>query len=191
MVGAAPHAALPLADLGADSASRANEVSLPRSSTASPPARSLHRLAEVRRQEGVADCSIARRLGVSIREVRRQEQPTSDLHLSELYRWQEALQVPAAELLNEPEGELSPPVELRAMLVRVMKTARSIEQRAQQASVRRLVTTLVDQILAIMPELKDTLAWPTVGHQRKRHDFGQAFFRRLSVDPVEEIEQPW
>jgi transcriptional regulator with XRE-family HTH domain len=177
IVGSASPATLPLADLRTESATR--------------PARPLHRLAEVRRQEGMADCAIARRLGVPIREVRRQEQPNCDLRLSELYRWEEALQVPATELLSEPEVELSPPVELRAMLVRVMKTARSIEERTQQASVRRLVKTLVDQMLAVMPELKDTLAWPTVGHQRKRHDLGQAFFRRLPADLLDEVERPW
>jgi transcriptional regulator with XRE-family HTH domain len=174
LAGAMPSSNVSLADLGPQM-----------------PGRALHRLAEVRQQEGVAECTIARRMGVSLREVRRQEQPDADLRLSELYRWQEALQVPATELLSEPEGELSPPVELRAMLVRVMKTARSIEAETHQESIRRLVQTLVDQILEVMPELKDTLPWPTVGHQRERHEYGQAFFRRLSVDPQEEVEQPW
>ena len=49
--------------------------------------------------------------------------------LSDLHRWQQALAVPIAELLGEPEGELSPPVRLRPRLLRAMKTVRSIQQR--------------------------------------------------------------
>ena len=60
------------------------------------------------------------------------------MRLSELLRWQRALGVPFAELLNEPDGELFPPVQLRARLLRAMKTVRTIQERARQASVRRL-----------------------------------------------------
>jgi transcriptional regulator with XRE-family HTH domain len=153
-----------------------------------PPVRSpaagrrLQRLGEVRRREGIPRGKIAHRLGVSVRQVEQQEQPSSDMSLSELYRWQKALGVPAAELLQEPNGELSPPVQLRARLLRAMKTARLIEEVARQPSLRRLVKSLMEQLLDVMPELRDTTAWPVVGHRRKQEDLGQAFFRRLSLD---------
>ena len=54
----------------------------------SPPAQPLHRLGEARRREGLTRREVARRLGISIREVQELEQPSSDVPLSALYRWQ-------------------------------------------------------------------------------------------------------
>jgi transcriptional regulator with XRE-family HTH domain len=142
----------------------------------------LQRLGEVRRREGLPRGKVARRLGISVRQVQEQEEPSSDMSLSDLYRWQEALGVPAAELLHEPDGDLSPPVQLRSRLLRAMKTARLIEEMAQQTSIRRLVKSLINQLVDAMPELKETTAWPAVGHRRKQDELGQAFFRRLSLD---------
>ena len=133
---------------------------------------------------------LARRLGISVEEVQRQEQSSSDMLLSDLHRWQQALAVPIVELLDEPEGELSPPVRLRARLLRVMKTVRSIQQRARQAPMRRLAETLVAQLVEVMPELTDAAAWPAIGHRRRKHELGQAFFRRLSLDPLDELDGP-
>lgn len=155
-----------------------------------PPERPLQRLSEVRRREGISRRVVARRLGVSMDEVAMQEQPSSDVRLSDLYRWQEALGVPVAELLHEPAGELSRPVQLRARLLRAMKTVRSIQQKARQATMLRLVETLIDQLVEVMPELKDIAPWPAVGARRKKHDLGQAFFRRISLDPFDEMEGP-
>jgi hypothetical protein len=129
-------------------------------------------------------------MGVSIREVEQQEKPSSDLLLSDLRRWQRALAVPIGELLDEPNGELSPPIRLRAQMTLVMKTIRSMQQNAKQAAVRRLAETLAGQLIELMPELADTAPWPTVGRRRKRDDLGQAFFRRLSLDPLDELEGP-
>jgi transcriptional regulator with XRE-family HTH domain len=180
-----------LADLGvkAPETTPAVPVVLPQSS-APAPRPSLHRLGEVRRREGLTRREVARRLSISVREVQRLEEPSSDMPLSELYRWQKALQVPLAELLSEPEGELSPPVQLRARLLRAMKTIRSIQEAAQQASIQRLIVVLIGQILDIMPELKDTIAWPAVGQRRKQHELGQAFYRGLSLQLGNEAEEP-
>ena len=71
-----------------------------------------------------------------------------------------------------------------------MKTVRSIQQRARQAPMRRLVETLVAQLVEVMPELTEAAPWPAVGHRRRRHELGQAFFRRLSLDPLDELEGP-
>jgi transcriptional regulator with XRE-family HTH domain len=154
------------------------------------PCRPLHRLREVRRREGIHHSKIARHLGVSIRDVQQQERPTADMRLSDLYRWAEVLEVPATELLHEPDGALSPPVQLRAQLVRVMKTVRSIQESARQTSIRRLSDALINQLVEVMPELKDTVAWPTLGHQRKRNELGAAFFRGLSIGQIDESDLP-
>jgi len=177
-----------LANLGAKPAAAAQGVPvvLPPADRSAP---SLHRLGEVRRREGLTRREVARRLGISIAAVQQREQSASDMPLSELYRWQAILQVPLAELLDEPAGDLSPPLQLRARLLRAMKTIRSIQEVARQASVQRLATVLVAQILAIMPELKDTIAWPAVGNRRKQSELGQAFHRGLSLDLRDDLEQ--
>ncbi|NIL95785.1 MAG: hypothetical protein GTO62_01240, partial [Planctomycetales bacterium] len=83
----------------------------------------LHRLREVRQQQRISLRTVARRLGISVQDAEREESETEDLPLSQLYRWQEALEVPVCELLEDSQMELSSPVRARASLVRVMKTA--------------------------------------------------------------------
>lgn len=150
-----------------------------------PARRRLHRLAEVRRQEGVTRRAMARRLGVSPDEVLHQEQD-SDLPLSALYAWQEALDVPATELLAESDTTLSVPVLKRAQLLRMMKTVVSIVERAKQTSIRRMAQVLAEQLVEVMPELKEAQAWPSVGRRRTTSELGQAAFRRfLGAMPLE------
>lgn len=168
-------------------AADAVSVALPPTSSLAPDRR-LHRLGEVRQREQITRRKVAQRLGISISEVQQQEQPSSDMLLSDLHRWQKALGVPVTELLDGSDGELSPPVELRAHLVRIMKTVRSIQEKAKQVSVQRLAEMLVEQLVEVMPEVKDTGAWPAVGQRRKEHDFGQAYFRRLSTHTIDELD---
>ena len=143
--------------------------------------RPLHRLATVRRAQGVSRRALARRMNIDVNHVKFQEQ-TSDLPLSTLFQWQEALEVPVGELLAEPEEGLSSPVLKRARMVRLMKTAMAIQQRAQQPSVRRLAQMLIEQLAEIMPELKEVGPWHAVGQRRTRNELGQAAFRGISLD---------
>ena len=115
----------------------------------------LHRIADVRRRQGVTLRNVARRLGVPLAVVRRQEQADCDLRLSELHRWQQVLDVPVAELLVESEGQLSGPVLERSRMVKLMKTAAAIRERTSGTPIGRMVEMLVEQILEIMPELSD------------------------------------
>ena len=133
----------------------------------------LHRIAEVRRQQAVTLRNVARRLGMPLSVVRRQEQPDCDLRLSDLLRWQEVLEVPVAELLVEAEGQLSGPVLARSRMVKLKKTAAAIRERAQDPGISRMVTMLVEQILEIMPELADVTPWHSVGQRRTREELGR------------------
>ncbi|MFH1923083.1 MAG: helix-turn-helix transcriptional regulator, partial [Planctomycetota bacterium] len=119
-------------------------VALPR------PCRRFHRLETVRRQEEISRRTVARRLGVSITEVKRQEDETTDLPLSVLYKWQEVLDVPISELLIEPEEPLSSPVRNRAKMLRIMKTAVTILERTRQTAIRRMAQMLVEQLVELM-----------------------------------------
>jgi transcriptional regulator with XRE-family HTH domain len=133
----------------------------------------LHRIAEVRQRQGVTLRNVARRLGMSLPVVRRQEQSDCDLRLSDVHRWQQVLEVPVAELLVEGEGSLSGPVLHRARMVKLMKTAAAIRERVQDAESERLVGMLVEQILEIMPELSDVSPWPSPGQRRTLDDVGR------------------
>ena len=53
--------------------------------------RRFHRIAAVRQEQGMSLRSVSRRLGVDVRDLRYQECETTDLRLSDLYRWQKAL----------------------------------------------------------------------------------------------------
>lgn len=144
----------------------------------------LHRLATVRRQQGLSQRYMARQLNQDVREIRAQEEETSDLRLSQIFEWQEALDVPLVDLLVDPGTSLSKPVMERARLLRMMKTAAAIGEEAQSPAISRLAKRLSDQLIEIMPELKEVGAWHAVGQRRSLDDLGRAFERRISDDAL-------
>jgi transcriptional regulator with XRE-family HTH domain len=144
----------------------------------------LHQLGRVRRREGVSRRAIARRLGVDVKQIRFEEDERSDMSLSRLYQWQAALGVPIAELLVDDDGALSQPILKRAKMLRIMKTAAAIRERADSMAIERMAGMLIDQILDIMPELKDVGPWNAVGQRRTLDELGEAANRRLSMDAL-------
>ena len=114
----------------------------------------LHRLGEARRQEHVSRCNVARRLGITVGDVRRLECGTTDLPLSVLRKWAEVLNLPVAELVAEPGDSLSPPLFHRARLVRVMRTAMAILEQSGDPQTKQLAQAMIDQLIEIMPELR-------------------------------------
>lgn len=151
--------------------------------------RPLHRLAEIRRRQGVTRRTIARRLNTDIGTIKSQEEPDADLRLSILYAWQEVLDVPVSELLVETEEPLSMPVLKRAQLVRIMKTAAAIFERSQQPSIRRMAEMMVEQLCEIMPELSGVSPWHAVGRRRTQDELGQAAMRRISAELLHELQE--
>lgn len=144
----------------------------------------LNRIAEVRRQQSVSERSAARRLGVSSEQVRKQEDPTADLRLSELYAWQHALDVPISDLLMEEGAPLSKPVLDRARMLRMMKTVRAIKESQPDGALKRLVNMLEAQLLEVMPELDEVTAWHSVGQRRTQEEMGRVAERPISDDFV-------
>ena len=149
--------------------------------------RPLQRLAEVRRLQGITRRTVARRLNVDVGEVKRLEEPTTDMLLSTLYAVQEVLEVPVAELLVETDEPLSSPVLRRAQMVRLMKTATAILERATQPPIRRMAQMLCEQLVEVMPELEGVSPWHAVGRRRTQNELGQAAHRRLSTDGYPEL----
>ena len=135
--------------------------------------RQLHRIADARHRQGVSLRSVARRLGKSVDQVRRLEEPTADMLVSELYEWQRALEVPLVDLLVDLNAPLSQPVLTRARLLKIMKTVRAIKEATKCVSIERMSTMLEQQLVEIMPELKDVAAWHSVGQRRSHDELGR------------------
>jgi transcriptional regulator with XRE-family HTH domain len=142
----------------------------------------LHRISEVRREQGVSLRAAARRMGTEVSRLKVQERCNTDLKLSDLYQWQQVLDVPVADLLVEQNGPLSRPVMERAKMVRLMKTAAALVEQSNSPAARRMAQTLVEQLVDIMPELAQVSPWHTVGQRRSLDEFGRAYDRRISDD---------
>lgn len=148
--------------------------------------RVLQQVGEARRRQSLSIRCVAQRLGMTVGEVRAQEEPDADMLLSELYRWQSVLDVPLEELLADPQDALSPRVLMRARMLRVMKTARALRAQARSEAEHRLAKLLIGQLIEIMPELKEVAAWPTVGHRRTADEIGRIGERPIPDDFMHE-----
>ena len=133
----------------------------------------FHKISEVRQRQGVTLRNVARRLGIEMAVIRKQEQADSDLRVSDLLRWQKVLDVPLAELLEDGEDQLSGPVLVRSRMVKLMKTAAAIREQVGVGAGSQLVSQLIGQILEMMPELEDITPWHTVGQRRTLDDVGR------------------
>ncbi|TWU28552.1 helix-turn-helix transcriptional regulator [Bythopirellula polymerisocia] len=138
-----------------------------------------HRIQEVCAQQGATTRALSRKMDIGVNEIREQENPHTDLRISDLLRWQKVLEVPLVDLLVDNEGPLSEPVTRRANMLRVMKTAKAIQESTHDRSVKRLADMLVSQIAEIMPELSDVSAWHTVGQLRTQNDLGRIVERSI------------
>lgn len=144
--------------------------------------RKYHRLAEVRREQGVSLRSMARQMKLDLPTVRREENVATDLKISDLMRWQRVLDVPLADLLVDPGTSLSRPVMERARMLRLMKTASALQEQAATPGIQRLTTMLVQQLKEIMPELEHVSAWHSVGQRRSLDEYGRVAERILRDD---------
>ncbi|MCG8583533.1 MAG: helix-turn-helix transcriptional regulator [Pirellulales bacterium] len=142
----------------------------------------LHRVRTVRVQQGISLRTVARGRHVSLRQVRREESPHSDLNLSTIYQWQSFLEVPVADLLVENQDPLSRPVMERARMVKLMKTIATIRERATDGEVKQLSESLFDQAVEMMPELIDVQPWQRVGQRRTLDEFGRIAEHQLPDD---------
>jgi transcriptional regulator with XRE-family HTH domain len=142
----------------------------------------LHRIRTVRLQQGASLRSVARNSGMDIRQLRLQEQESTDVRLSDLRKWQKALDVPLAELLVEPDSTLSRPVMDRARMVRLMKTATAIRERSESVGIRRMAQMLCEQLTEIMPELDGVGPWHDYGQRRSLDECPRIMERTVSDD---------
>jgi hypothetical protein len=67
-------------------------------------------------------------------------------------------------------------------MIKLMKTAAAIVESARSQSVRRLAAQLIEQLIAIMPELREVTAWHAVGQRRTLDEYGRVFERQFPDD---------
>jgi hypothetical protein len=151
--------------------------------------RPLHRIAEVMQEEGIKLRTASRRMQTPLSQVQAQQDASYNLSLKDLYRWQAALQVPLLDLLVEQESSLSAPIRLRANLLKIMKTVRSIQEGTEKESIQRLAQNMVQQLVGMMPELQEVGGWPTVGQRRKSDEVGVIEERRMADEIFEGYSQ--
>lgn len=157
-------------------------VPAPKSNQAGAGKPRLHCISSVREQQGMSLRSVARRMDMDVSEIKLLERETTDMLLSTLYKWQAALDVPVASLLVEQDDPLSEPVLKRARMIRLMKTAAALLDRAESKPIQRLATMLIEQLVEIMPELKDVSAWHAVGQRRSLDECGRIAEQPLPDD---------
>ncbi len=122
---------------------------------------------------------------MDIRQLRLQEQESTDVRLSDLHKWQQALEVPLTELIVEPDTGLSRPVMERARMVRLMKTAAAIRERAKAVEIQRMAQMLVEQLTEVMPELAGVNPWHEFGQRRGLDEYGRIAERIVSDDMMD------
>ena len=64
-------------------------------------------------------------------------------------------------------------------MLRVMKTAKALEESATDAPIQRLTAMLITQLVEVMPELKEVSAWHSVGQRRTQDEMGRIIERTI------------
>lgn len=124
-----------------------------------------HYLKEAFQAQGMSLAYCARKMGISVEEALRQMDPDYNLTLSQMFAWSEALDVPLPELLPF-DSRTSDPIRNRGLLLRIVKTARTIQNLSHNTPVQYAAQTLVDQLIELIPEYASVEPWPTVGKSR-------------------------
>ncbi len=142
-----------------------------------------HRLLAARLQQGTSLRTVGRHVfgrDPHIPLLRAQETGRADIRISQLRAWATALDLPLPELMYESDKGLSNITKMRAQLVRLMKSVESMRAVIEAHShdgLSEVVQILHDQIIAVMPELKDTYPWNIYTYIRPPNDFGSAATR--------------
>ena len=67
-------------------------------------------------------------------------------------------------------------------MVRIMRSAMSLQEEASSEKMCALTETLVSQLVELMPELDGLAAWPQYGQRRGPDEVGRVAERPMRVD---------
>ena len=125
-----------------------------------------HRLREIREQTGTSLRTIASKTGISIRKLREQER-SDDISVGDLMRWRDALDVPTMELFRDSPDRIEEMVRIRAGLIQLMRSVRSIQQTELDEDQQAMAQNMESELQRLMPELDRVRAWPRNSHQAR------------------------
>lgn len=128
-----------------------------------------HRLKEARIRSGVSQRAVARRTGLSLAEVARQEE-SDNISLSDLQKWKDALGVPIAELLTDSPERTDELIRLRAGMIQVMRSLASLDSSDVSDSQKAIIQNMRHELEGLMPELSSVKSWPQFGGRRQRRE---------------------
>ena len=143
-----------------------------------------HRIRTIREREGISLKTVSRRSGIGMQRLRQEEDETRDLSLSQLYAWQQALRVPISELVVDAEAPLEEKIRLRAALLRLTRTAKTILREARNHTVNNLAHTMLNQIYEVMPEAASIGPWNEVGQRRSSRDLPRIVDQMVPTGPT-------
>lgn len=156
------------------------ETAAPSASAEWPSVQIHNRIAQVREQQGISQRTMARRMRIDLKSYQILERTETDLRHSQLIALQAALEVPMVDLLEDTQT-LSRPVAERAKMIKVMKTAAALRETPSNARVERMVETLCEQLVDVMPELAEVSSWPQYGSRRGSSAIGKALAQQICV----------
>jgi len=128
-----------------------------------------HRLPHVRQTAGISLRSISNRTGIPTAELRRQEKSNA-ISLDDLVKWQKALGVPLSELLNESPERMDELIRLRAGLIQLMRSTKSLLTTETTSQQEAVLKNMVNELEGLMPELSEVSSWPQNGSRRQPRD---------------------
>ena len=137
---------------------------------ADPAHSKMHCIRSIRLEKGVSLQSVASRTGEDAASLERQEQELTDLKLSDLHKWREALDVPLSELIVDLDAPVQRPAMERTRIVQLFQTAETIYARSPSLALKRMAHTLVEQLVEIMPELASISPWHRDGSRQLDED---------------------
>jgi hypothetical protein len=120
---------------------------------------------------------------MDVKRYRELEDPQSDLSLTQLIAIQTALEVPICDLLEDRQG-LSRPVEERAKMLKIMKTAVALKEAKINARADRMAQMLCEQLVDLMPELAEVSGWPQFGARRGASAVGKALQQPIDTSNI-------
>ncbi|MBN2295305.1 MAG: helix-turn-helix transcriptional regulator [Pirellulales bacterium] len=142
---------------------------------AKPASAPLHCLRKVRCREAVSRETIAEHLGIDVDTVELIENESTDIPLCLLHEWKKLLNVPIGELLVDTEGAFNAPEKIPAQLTALMRTAITLTRQNRQASVAHMAHNLINQLLEIMPELRQVVNQYGPRQTHPIHEYGLEF----------------
>ncbi len=117
-------------------------------------AKPLHRLREIREMVGLTIEQVAEAMGTSVATATREEDPSSDLPVSTLLRWQRALGIPFHRLLVEPDSTISLPGLTDERLSLLEGIAQELRNAAKDNATRAFADGLQRQLEELRPSRK-------------------------------------